>query len=229
MNAMQNKYTTWYFNIIDKAKKRYVTSYVEKHHIIPKSLGGSDSKDNLVRLTPKEHFICHMLLIRMLTGQQRGKMLQALWYMSNKKSTTKHVPRSRLYEKLRNEYISYRKTQSSHMKGKKHTEETKKIISEKTRNTHKGQNAWNTGLTKNSDERIAQMYVNRKTHDTWKENFRKTPEREGKRLESIVKPVVINGVEYFSAKEAYKVLGNIKYITLIKRIKSNNFPDYRWK
>jgi len=229
MNTLQNKYTTWYFNIINRAKKRHMESYAEKHHIIPKSLGGNDSSYNLVKLTPREHYICHMLLVRMLTGKQRGKMLQAIWFMSNKKSTTKHIPNSRLYEQIRNEYISYRKTQSSHMKDKKHTEETKKLIGERTKNTHKGQIAWNAGLTKNSDDRVAQMYINRKPHDTWKENFRKTPERESKRLKSIVKPVVINEVEYFSAKEACKILDNIKYTTLIKRIESNNFPNYRWK
>lgn len=36
--------------------------YYEKHHIIPRWLGGKDTKDNLILLTPKEHFIAHMLL-----------------------------------------------------------------------------------------------------------------------------------------------------------------------
>lgn len=36
--------------------------FVECHHIIPKSLGGSDDKNNLINFTPKEHFIAHLLL-----------------------------------------------------------------------------------------------------------------------------------------------------------------------
>lgn len=39
--------------------------------------------------------------------------------------------------------------------------------------THKVQVAWNTGLTKDTDERVAQ----RKSNNTWQENFKKTPEQ----------------------------------------------------
>ena len=38
---------------------------VERHHVIPRSEGGSSKKTNLVELTLKEHFLAHMLLIRM--------------------------------------------------------------------------------------------------------------------------------------------------------------------
>lgn len=47
-------------NKLRKTKKQYT----ELHHVIPKSLGGSDSKKNLVRLTAREHFIAHALLVR---------------------------------------------------------------------------------------------------------------------------------------------------------------------
>lgn len=43
--------------------------YYEKHHIIPKSLGGTNKKDNLVKLTPKEHFLAHMPSL----SQNRGR------------------------------------------------------------------------------------------------------------------------------------------------------------
>lgn len=36
--------------------------YCEKHHIIPRSLNGSDDKDNIVNLTAREHYIAHLLL-----------------------------------------------------------------------------------------------------------------------------------------------------------------------
>ena len=38
--------------------------YVERHHIIPKSEGGSDEPDNLVNLTAREHYIAHKLLAK---------------------------------------------------------------------------------------------------------------------------------------------------------------------
>lgn len=54
-----NKYTKWYFNIIESAQRQEMDGYTEKHHIIPKSLGGSNDKTNIVKLTAREHFICH--------------------------------------------------------------------------------------------------------------------------------------------------------------------------
>lgn len=36
--------------------------YYEKHHIIPKCLGGQNTGENLVLLTGREHWICHKLL-----------------------------------------------------------------------------------------------------------------------------------------------------------------------
>jgi len=45
-----------------KTNPEYV--YYEKHHILPKCLGGNNDKENLVILTPKEHLICHLLLVK---------------------------------------------------------------------------------------------------------------------------------------------------------------------
>ena len=69
-----NKYSRWYFSIIQTARDRVTSGYVEKHHIIPKCLGGGDTKENIVRLYPKEHYICHLLLIRMTEGTAKSKM-----------------------------------------------------------------------------------------------------------------------------------------------------------
>lgn len=68
---LHNKYTTWYFNIINRAKLRIGTrrhlkkiySYIEYHHIIPKSIM---QNDDTVPLTAREHFICHWLLTKMV-------------------------------------------------------------------------------------------------------------------------------------------------------------------
>lgn len=77
-----NKYTTWYFNIIDNAKlqnrKKSSDFYYESHHIVPKSMGGTEQ----VLLTAKEHFICHLLLCKMVEGTSKYKMINALIKMS---------------------------------------------------------------------------------------------------------------------------------------------------
>jgi 5-methylcytosine-specific restriction endonuclease McrA len=97
MIFINNKYTVWYNSIIAAALSRTTTGYVEKHHIIPKSLGGSDSVNNLVRLTAKEHYIVHRLLVKMTTGTDRSKMQLAISKMmqcSNNQERYKCSPRS---------------------------------------------------------------------------------------------------------------------------------------
>jgi hypothetical protein len=61
----QNKYTKIYYDIITRAKLRVIDGYVEKHHIIPKCIGGDNSDQNIVKLTAREHYICHHLLTKM--------------------------------------------------------------------------------------------------------------------------------------------------------------------
>jgi hypothetical protein len=68
MLFIDNKYTHTYYKIIERSKSRIIPYYTEKHHIIPKSLGGSNKKDNLALLTAREHFICHLLLTKMTSG-----------------------------------------------------------------------------------------------------------------------------------------------------------------
>jgi hypothetical protein len=57
--------------IIERAKNRTIRDYTEKHHIIPRSLGGSNSPDNVVRLTPQEHRLVHLLLVKMYPDDKR--------------------------------------------------------------------------------------------------------------------------------------------------------------
>ena len=87
---LNNKYTRTYDAIIAKARLRRVqTGFTEKHHVIPRSLGGG-SGYNLVRLTPREHFICHWLLIRMVSHSiLKAKMENSLRLMKTNNHTKK--------------------------------------------------------------------------------------------------------------------------------------------
>jgi hypothetical protein len=85
---IDNKYTKVYFTIIDRARsefrKKSKHSYFESHHVIPRSMGGNDGKDNLVLLTAKEHFICHLLLTKMCISRFHAeKMRHAFSCMAN--------------------------------------------------------------------------------------------------------------------------------------------------
>ena len=102
---LQNKYTRWYYNIIQQAQIRTLPTdvYSEKHHIIPKSLGGNNSSENLVKLTAREHFICHRLLSKMVTDVNKRKMTFAIWSMVNQdhsKQRSRHKINSYTYEIL---------------------------------------------------------------------------------------------------------------------------------
>lgn len=77
-----SKYQRWHDQIIDRARHRTLDPYKERHHIRPRSLGGSDDPDNLVDLTYREHFLVHWLLIRLLSGYERRLMLYALHCMA---------------------------------------------------------------------------------------------------------------------------------------------------
>ena len=84
---LDNKYAKWYYIIIDAAKERMINDeYYEKHHIIPKSLGGSNDSSNLVHLTAREHFLCHWLLTKMCEGEAKKKMHFALKRCSDSKN-----------------------------------------------------------------------------------------------------------------------------------------------
>ena len=96
---IQNKYTKTYYNIINRAKSRAIDGYTETHHIIPRSLGGNNNIDNLVKLTAREHFICHLLLPKMTTGANYQKMLYAYTAMSGR-----NLYNAKKYEFYRKEY-----------------------------------------------------------------------------------------------------------------------------
>ena len=60
-------YKKVYNSLITKRKTCKFEGYTETHHILPKSLGGTNDRSNLVQLTAREHFIAHLLLVKMYT------------------------------------------------------------------------------------------------------------------------------------------------------------------
>lgn len=83
---LENKYTRIYFALIESAKgkprSRGDGVYYERHHVIPRSLGGRDDGTNFVLLTAREHFVCHLLLCHMVEGRDAYKMASALMKMA---------------------------------------------------------------------------------------------------------------------------------------------------
>lgn len=105
IDFLDNRYKKIYFNIISNANNQYRSKknlYYERHHIIPKSLGGDNSSENIVLLTAREHYICHKLLIRITIGTAKLAMLHAVWAFNRKsKNQNRNVVSSRDYENIR--------------------------------------------------------------------------------------------------------------------------------
>lgn len=88
-----SKYTRWYNSIIKRAQsenRERHGRYYERHHIIPKCMNGGNDLDNLVLLTLREHFICHLLLPKMaIDHAHKNSLYCALSYF--KKCFTSHM------------------------------------------------------------------------------------------------------------------------------------------
>jgi len=99
-------YQKIYNQIIEQALNRKLEGYKEKHHIIPKCIGGLDIKENIIELTAREHFLCHRILCEIYPSEP--KLSYALWLMAigkqKSKNTNPYIISSRVYEHLRKQH-----------------------------------------------------------------------------------------------------------------------------
>jgi hypothetical protein len=144
-NFIDNKYKTLYFKIINNAKNRSdIFDHTERHHIIPKSMGGDNSPENLVVLTTREHFICHYLLVKFTKDKGRKSMTYAFAMMKPSKKHKNRYFNSRLYASLRSIVV---KIISETHKGKKRSLKTIKKHSESLKKSGKVSGS-NNGMAK---------------------------------------------------------------------------------
>lgn len=128
-----------FIQFIKDSRPNEYFEYSERHHILPRCLGGKEDEENLIYLTLKEHFIAHKLLVEENPGEI--KLVQALWRMANGRKDC--TPED--YEYARRKYIESMKGDNNPSKseevreklrgrtpmlGKHHSEETKQRMSE---------------------------------------------------------------------------------------------------
>ncbi|WP_396189434.1 HNH endonuclease signature motif containing protein [Flavobacterium sp.] len=164
-------YQKVYNSIIDAAQLRNAKKgdllILESHHIVPKSCGGSNKKENLVNLTLKEHYICHLLLERMYRGSEHHiKMLRAAFMMGRSSTKT-----SRTYQSVKEAHIKNLQNQTI-------STEQKLAISQANKG-NKGRTGYKNSLekiellrqsrlgSKHSEETKANLSAMRKGIDPW--------------------------------------------------------------
>ena len=189
-------YLKVYNNIIEKARceNRYKgVIYYESHHIIPKCLGGSNKKENLIFLTPKEHFICHRLLIEIHRHNYKSyvSMLRAFVMMSTKNihQSNRYI-NSRIYENVKNKLYGddgLLTGKNATFFNKQHSQETKEKLSNIRKgdlNPQYGKPSWNNGKSKNTDFRISEGSKKQK-ENPYNKNRPKMGEDTRKKLSEI--------------------------------------------
>lgn len=129
-------YQKIYDDLISRAKAREsIEGYTEKHHIVPKCMGGTDDKENIAVLTAREHYVAHLLLVKIYP--EKLGLIFALHRMTQSNGTRRGLTRSRLYGKLRELHSeATSKYMANHWKSfaaKNHREQI--IKSNTTRNT----------------------------------------------------------------------------------------------
>lgn len=113
INTSMN-YIVHYNNLIEKARTRVLTEYSEKHHVIPVCLGGSNDSDNIVSLTPEEHYIAHQLLTKI--HPDHGGLVWAAIMMTHN-SPTHSRSNNKMYGWLRRKYQKVAKTRTGSSNG----------------------------------------------------------------------------------------------------------------
>lgn len=99
-------YQKIYYSICERGKSERDLDYSEVHHIRPKCLGGSNDIDNLTRLTYREHYIAHWLLVKMYP-KERGINYAFLCML--RKHSEGRILTSRMFDSIKRNYSRYKK------------------------------------------------------------------------------------------------------------------------
>ena len=167
------------------------------HHIIPKHAGGTDDPSNLIELTIEEHAEAHRRLYEEYGNWQDKVAWQGLLGL---------IP----HEQIMREMYDARKGEGNHFYGRRHSDETKRLISKKNKGRLKG-------IPKSPE------HCKKISENNGRGMLGKTPWNKGKigaqpkSLESkmkVSKPIIYNGVEYWSIEEAARANNTTRYFIL---------------
>lgn len=158
-------YEKIYNELIEYRRHNSFEGYGENHHIIPESLGGSDDDWNMVRLTAREHFIAHLLLAKF--DRCPENVYAVLMMCVSSKFHQRHEVRrtSRTYDFIRRAY-------SEERTGWKHSEESKKKMSNSQKNREPS--------SEETRKKISDSHKGKPKSEAHKANMRKPKSEKGK-------------------------------------------------
>jgi len=146
---MNNHHLNRYKKFIDALKNQRIDGYFEKHHIVPRSMGGGDDASNIICLTLRQHYIAHWMLWK----AYGGKMAIAFDYMNGIKRYGYRLTGRTI--KLLSQDVSKRRSE------RQVSAETR----EKQRQAKLGKK-----LSAEHIEKVRQSQIGRKLSDKWKSN-----------------------------------------------------------
>ena len=177
-------YAAHYDRLILKARFRTeISGYYERHHVTPKCLGGSDAVENLVNLTPEEHYVAHQLLVKIHPhhyGIAYAAMLMSRKGRGNGRVGNKFYGWLKVrFSKLKSEHASEQMKGNSIRKGIEHSVETRIKIGEKSKLM------WlDEGVKVNHSVRVKKMWEDADARKRMTGNA--VGKRTGKALENII-------------------------------------------
>lgn len=138
----RSKYRNLYIKLIDRCKlmtkDELNAQYTEKHHILPKCMGGKDEDDNIIVLPIRYHIMAHLILLEAYPDIQ-GLSYAILILTNGGKSKTQFERNSivekrfssRLISRIREESIKKISGKNNPNYGKPRSEDFKKLMSQK--------------------------------------------------------------------------------------------------
>ena len=250
--VMENNKNLWWFErtynqLIDRGKsrglnKKMLVGYYEKHHILPKCMGGTNESGNLVLLTYREHVIAHILLTRIYSSPdlvRAANFMLSVDRIDDVTGVVISVPikNSRIAEEIKLRSLELNNGMNSPSYGRKLSSEHKQKISEANRGkkspetrrkmseSQKGKKA-----SEETRKKLSEAHKGLKVHseerkkflsEKWKlNNPRKTMDMSGKNNPSSKKLKGPDGTIYESIKLAAK-FNNIPYELLRKWVKNS--------
>lgn len=214
--------------------------YFERHHIIPKSIGGKNVEENRIDLFPREHFVAHKLLA--LENPHNKKLQYAWWNMAH--CCGNHTQNR--YECTAEEYTEARMAHSNSMKGSNNpnygggnmSNEGKRRIAiaqhnrtrseeekqKRLKSTPRGEQHPNyNGKMVTPEFRLKQSISHLGFHHT-EESKQKMSMHRKRGQNANAKPVVCDSIVFDCVKDCAEYLG-VPYTWFIHRLKHNTLPE----